>query len=647
MELIIYQATKREFINHVEEDLIEQKIYQEYQSKIGRTSQNEIASWNHSMQYMYKVLNTEMIPNEAGIAIEYRIPTTSKRVDFIITGENNEDEDAVIIIELKQWQKVEPVEKEDIVKTFVGHRERELAHPSYQAWSYAAIIKDYNEMVQQQHIMLHPCSYLHNYIADDNDPILDEKRYRCLEKAPLFKNGDVRNLRHFISTYIKKADQHHILYKIENGKIRPSKALQDALLKMLNGNQEFVLIDSQKVAYETILQQAQIAFQTQKKQVLIIEGGPGTGKSVLAINLLVRLTNQSMVCQYISKNSAPREVYKQKLQSQYKKRYIDNLFKGTGNYYESKKNEIDVLLVDEAHRLNEKSGIFKNKGENQTKEIIYASKCAVFFIDECQRVTASDVGSIAEIEKYAKEQNANVTRMTLDSQFRCNGSDGYLAWIDDVLEIRETANDIGFENDYFFEVLNNPNELKQVIYNKNKMTNKARIVAGYCWDWIKEGKENSNIHDIQIPEYDFSMSWNLGNTSTWAIDPNSVHEVGCIHTCQGLEFDYVGVIIGKDLIYRDGHVLTDYMQRAKTDKSLTGIITKCRKGDEEALKLADQIIRNTYRTLLTRGQKGCYVFCQDQALANYLKDRLKHKSLLYEMKNENLLIAEEESLYQL
>ena len=385
---IIYQSTKGEFIKHVEEDIIEQEIYNEYRSKIGRTSQNERAAWEHSMQYMYKVLNSEMIPNDVGIAIEYRIPTTAKRVDFIITGENEKDEDAVIIIELKQWEKVDVVDKQDIVRTYVGHKERELAHPSYQVWSYATIIRDYNENVQEQNIALYPCSYLHNYIADEKDPILDERLYECLKRAPLFKKGDVNKLRHFISTYIKKADQHHILYKIENGKVRPSKALQDSLLKMLNGNQEFVLIDSQKVAYETILQQARMAFQTQKKQVTIVEGGPVTGKSVLAINLLVELTNESMVGQYISKNSAPRAVYKQKLQSQYRKSYIDNLFKGTGNYYTSKRNEIDVLIVDEAHRLNEKSGIFKNKGENQTKEIIHASKCSVFFIDECQRVTA-------------------------------------------------------------------------------------------------------------------------------------------------------------------------------------------------------------------------------------------------------------------
>lgn len=145
--MIIYQATKGEFLEHVEEDLIEQKIYEQFREKIGRTSQNEINSWNHSMQYMYKVLNTSDIPEKAGVAIEYRLPTTSKRVDFIVTGENDVGQESVIIIELKQWRKAQAVSKEDIVRTYVGHREREVAHPSYQAWSYAAVIRDYNEMV--------------------------------------------------------------------------------------------------------------------------------------------------------------------------------------------------------------------------------------------------------------------------------------------------------------------------------------------------------------------------------------------------------------------------------------------------------------------------------------------------------------------
>ena len=283
------------------------------------------------------------------------------------------------------------------------------------------------------------------------------------------------------------------------------------------------------------------------------------------------------------------------------------------------------MVVDEAHRLNAKSGMFQNKGENQIKEIINAAKFSIFFIDENQKVTLKDIGSEDLIRKFANEQGAGIYTFDLDSQFRCNGSDGYIAWLDRLLDIKDTANfDIdGF--DYDFRVLDDPNEVRKLVEEKNN-ENKSRMVAGYCWNWISEGKNNSDIHDIEIPEYNFGMSWNLGNSTTWAIDPKSVNEVGCIHTCQGLEFDYVGVIIGDDLRYEDGHIVTDYTKRAKTDTSLNGIkkIAK-EQGEEVANKIADFIIKNTYRTLMTRGMKGCYIYCVDKNLNEYIKKNISKK----------------------
>lgn len=326
---------------------------------------------------------------------------------------------------------------------------------------------------------------------------------------------------------------------------------------------------------------------------------------------------------YVTKNAAPRSVYSSKLRGDYTQTYINHLFQGSGSFIDEKRNELDCLVVDEAHRLNAKSGMFQNKGENQIKEIINAAKFSIFFIDENQKVTLKDIGSEELIRKFAKEQNAGIYTFDLDSQFRCNGSDGYIAWLDRVLDIKDTANfDIdGF--DYDFRVLDDPNEVKKLIEEKNKINNKSRMVAGYCWNWISEGKNNSEIHDIEIPEYDFGMSWNLGNSTTWAIDLESVNEVGCIHTCQGLEFDYVGVIIGDDLRYENNHIVTDYTKRAKTDTSLNGIKKIAKKqGQEVANKIADNIIKNTYRTLMTRGMKGCYIYCTNKELAEYLKNNI-------------------------
>ena len=181
-------------------------------------------------------------------------------------------------------------------------------------------------------------------------------------------------------------------------------------------------------------------------------------------------------------------------------------------------------------------------GENQIKEIIHAAACSVFFIDESQRVTLSVIGSVAEIEKWAALEKSEVIKMQLVSQFRCNGSDGYLAWLDQALEIRDTANYDLDGIDYDIRICDTPAEMESIVVEKNR--------AGYCRNWPKATRNNTNYHDIEIGDY--SISWNLDGGNAFAISEESIHEAGCIHTSQGLEFDYVGVIIGDDMRFENG-----------------------------------------------------------------------------------------------
>lgn len=622
--MLVYEATKKEFLEHAMNDTIVDYIQKAHKAKhLSANNKAEIRSWQNSLQYMLKVLSTDSIPDNSGIAIEFRIPLTSKRIDFMISGFDENDKGNIIIVELKQWGGKETKrvkDKEGLVETFVGGGIRETTHPSYQAWSYYSFIKDFNESVQEELIHLYPCAYLHNFEQEYRSEIDNDIYTYFVKKAPLYLKGDALKLRTFIEKHIKKGDNKQNLYEINNGKIRPSKSLQDSVSSMLKGNDEFVMIDSQKVVLENALYMALKSSKDDKKRVLIVEGGPGTGKSVLAINLLVKLLNKNIVAQYISKNAAPRDVYKTKLKGNMKAQEIHHLFRGSGSFTECKSNIFGALIVDEAHRLNEKSGMFKNKGENQVKEIINSSKFSVFFIDENQKVHIHDIGSKEMIEKYSKAFKADISYYKLDSQFRCNGSDGYLSWLDDLLDISDTANEDGFEMNYDIKIFDDPKKMQKAIEEKNKINNKARIVAGYCWEWPKAGRIDSNAPDIDIGE-NFKMSWNLSNSLTWAIDPESVKEAGCIHTCQGLEFDYVGVIIGEDLTY-EGKIVTDFTKRAKTDQSLKGIKKMAKEDLDKAKKIADNIIKNTYRTLMTRGQKGCYIYCCDKKLSDYIKQRL-------------------------
>lgn len=616
--MIIYSATKDNFCKDTRLNLIETKLYDLILQKQGRrTPEAEVRSWKHSLQYMNNILSDPDIPDDSYVGIEFKIPGSSNRIDFIITGQNEEKRNSAVIVELKQWSDTQMTDKDAVVKVAFGAGLQEVTHPSYQAWSYANHLNDYNSAVQDNDIQLVPCAYLHNCKESKN---LTHDFYSShIERAPLFMQYDVEKLASFIKKHVKYGDSKDLLYIIDNGKIRPSKNLAEQLSSMLKGNQEFTLIDDQKIIFETAVNLAKKS-SAKNKNVLIVEGGPGSGKSVVAINLLAKFTEIEKTTQYVTKNAAPRAVFEQKLSGKFTKSRISNLFKGSGSYYEADKNDFDTLIVDEAHRLNEKSGLFSNLGTNQVYELIRAATFSVFFIDEGQRVTFKDIGSKKEIEKWAKKEKANITYLSLKSQFRCNGSDGYMFWLDDVLQVKETANQDFSDFDYEFKVFDNPKKMHDEIIKKNKLSNKSRIVAGYCWEW--PSKKSKKAFDIEIE--DFKVRWNLSeHGSAWIVHPESASEAGCIHTCQGLELDYVGVIIGPDLVIRDGRVVTNGLMRAKSDQSIKGFKGLLKKNKEKALRDVDMIIKNTYRTLMTRGMKGCYIYCTDKETRDYFKVKLR------------------------
>ncbi len=612
--MIVYSGEIAQFNKDVDRGIIADLIVEEMRKRhIGGVNLSQYHAFDASLLHMKNALSDPEISQDIHVSIEYQIPTTSKRVDFIVSGLDENNNQQVVIIELKQWEQAEKTSREDLVTTYLAGAIRPTTHPSYQAYSYAKTIENYNEYVQQNKIELHPCSFLHNY-KEEYRVELDNSLYEtAIKLAPMFIKTDVLKLREFIKRYVKKSDQGKTIYEIEHGRIKPSKALQDAIVSMIEGNPEFYMIDEQKVVFSTVKKVIELAEKNDEKYTIIIEGGPGTGKSVIAINLLAEFKHLNV--NYVTKNAAPRNVYFAKMmQGNYKQSYVKNLFKGSGAFIDSKKNDYDCIVIDEAHRLNERSGLFANKGENQIKELINAARVSVFFIDEDQIVTTKDFGSINEIKKQAKKLGSKVLSgddFKLSSQFRCNGSEGYISFLDNLLGIRETANFDGFEMDYDFRVYDDPVKMREDLRELNEINNKARMIAGYCYEWITKKNKHDDVYDIEL-ENGFKAKWNFNDTNTWAIDKSSFDQVGCIHTSQGLEFDYVGIIIGKDMIYKDGKVQTDFTKRAKTDQSLKGIKTT------KNYEFADRIIRNTYKTLLSRAQKGCFVYCENIDFKKYL-----------------------------
>lgn len=618
--MLIYSASKDDFIEDVSRSRIDGILVDAFRDKLHRrVGDSEIRSWRNSLQYMRNVLDDRDIPADAGVALEYKIPQTGNRIDLVLAGADADERETLVIVELKQWESATATDKDAIVRTYLGKGIREVPHPSYQAWSYAAMLQDFSATVQEDQVLLRPCAYLHN--CQEPAGVLDAHYQEHLDRAPLFLKDDVAKLQRFIRQYIRHGDRRDLLYRVDQGKVRPSKSLADHLAGLMQGNQAFLMIDDQKVVYESALSHAEAAAVLGAKRVMIVEGGPGTGKSVVAVNLLVELTHREKLVQYVSKNAAPRAVYAAKLAGTLKKTRINNLFKSSGSYIEAQPDTFDVLLVDEAHRLNAKSGLYGTNGENQIKELIQASRLTVFFLDEFQRVTLKDIGDRASIEHWAADLGATVDHYTLPSQFRCNGQDGFLAWVDEALQLKETDHPTLEGVDYDVQVVDGPRELRDLILDRNLERNSARMVAGYCWDW--KSKVDPKAFDIAFPQHGFKAKWNLSEDSQlWMIKENSVHEIGCIHTAQGLELDYIGVIIGPDLLVRDGVVLTRPEAHPGRDQAIKGHQKLVRERGEAGRAVVDGIIRNTYRTLLSRGMKGCYLWCADPETNAYFKARL-------------------------
>lgn len=617
--MIVYEDSKRSFVEDVKTNCIADKIADKIREHgINAGQEREYISWQNSLQFMRNVVDDREIDDDVRIAIEYNIPLTSKRVDFIICGADSNNQDNVVIVELKQWQKADVVadDMHYCVKTFVGGNDRIVCHPSYQAYSYACFIKNYSQTVLDNGINLVPCAYLHNYDPQFKQNLSNPIYSEWINEAPLFIRNEAKTFSDFIKKFVsRKSSNGDLLYIIDHGRLRPSKALQDSLTSMVKGSHEFMLLDEQAVCYDMCLKTMAKCKEDGKKRTIVIQGGPGTGKSVLAINLLMEFINKGLNATYVTKNSAPREAFLHILTKSDAKKLVNikQLFRSPFGLAQIPNNTYDCLIVDEAHRLVDKMyGDWD--GKNQVKECISASLLSIFLLDEDQAITSKDIGSVREIQKWCKDLNSTLKmpeEAKLVSQFRCNGSDAYIQFIDDCLQRTEESVHVDLkELNFDFRVFDSAVELREALREKNAINNKSRMTAGYCYDWdVKKGRGD---YDIILPD-GFKAKWNLAGDKIFAINPNSFEQVGCIHTVQGLEFDYVGVLIGQDLRYdqSSGRIITDKSMISKDDKT-SGIRTS---DDVQARRL----ILNTYKTLLTRGQKGCYVYCEDKALSDYLK----------------------------
>lgn len=597
---------------------------------------SQINAWNASLPEMAMVLKNMDIDRNIDVAVEYKLVQSRDRIDFLICGEDDSGKENVVVVELKQWSQARPTHKQYFVNTFGGGGEGDYWHPSYQAYNYAQILVNFNEYVREKKVQLPSCSYLHN-MDEGNSVLLDNKeKYPLVESAPVFYQGQKGRLGAYISKFVKRPNK-KLLYHIEDSRIIPSRFLAKMLSDAIKGNPFFSYDESQATSVAQIVETAVDSATYGGKRTIIIKGGAGTGKSVVAINALGQLINNNesghrLNAVYVTSNAAPRNLYTEELvEDDYKKTVISALFRYPTVFCHVGEDEFDCALIDEAHRVFDfKGGVGIKKGTHVLDDIIRASRVAVFFIDDDQAVTTTDFATIERIRDAARRMHSKVIEgevLELKTQFRVTGGEQYITFIKSFLGYHDEA-DSYHPDKYDFKVFDSAQEMHQAIIEKDSIYNhnhtvsgKCRLVAGYTYEWESKGQNrDGDSFDIILDSGNYKAKWNLrcnevGPKYSWLNDPDSVNEVGCIHTCQGLDMNYCGVIIGKDLQYRDGKILYCQSQIAKSDKN-SGI----RRADQET---ASRLIRNTYYVLLTRGMLGTYVYCEDEGLREHLKGMLR------------------------
>lgn len=620
--MIVYINTSEGFLNDVDTNKISDRIKEAYFEKTGKINFNykEDNSWINSMEFMGKIIRRSNIASDCGIMIEFGLPSTSKRIDFIVSGRDEAGKKKFIIIELKQWKEAQSTTANDLVLTkYYGGNYS--THPSYQASSYKGFLSDYNANVYNSSLTPFSCAYLHNYQEGNPEPLKNDIYKEVISDSPIYFKDDYDKLESFIKKHVGKGSGKEILYEIEQGNIRPSKKLIDHVSGLFNGNKEFHLLEEQKVTFEIALE---ISKKAISKTTIIINGGPGTGKSVVSMSLLGALLKHNQNVVFVAPNASFRDVMLDKLAQGRDASRAKFLLSGSGKFFGAKANLFDTIVVDEAHRLKNGTA-YMYKGDNQVYDVVNAAKVSIFFVDEDQMIRPDDIGSISEIKRVSNLLGAEIVELKLQSQFRCSGADGYINWVNDVLKIRDTANFDGWDKkDFEFKIVDNPHTLRNLIKEKSEQGHYARILAGFAWEWTqdKNGNSNAQINDVKIPEFDFEMPWNSRKVgTTWAIHKDGIDQIGCVHTSQGLEFDYVGVIIGNDLKY-DNHTDQFYSEwnSYKDSKGKQGL-------KDEPEKLC-KMIRNVYRILMSRGMKGCYVYFRDKATETYFMNRLSKTILV-------------------
>lgn len=588
--------------------------------------ESEVRSWKNSLAAMGRVVEVAGL-RDHGVICEYQLPMTSRRLDVMLTGHNDEGRPMASIVELKQWDGAEPSDIDELVTVFLGGSLRETLHPSVQVGQYRQYLLDTHEVFAEDKAGLRASSYLHNFTYDAESELYAARHAGALAVNPLFAGDQVDELAAWLNEELGGGGGVPLVTTVLEGRYRPNKKLLEHTSKIIKGEPAYVLLDEQRVAFNSVIAHVAEAHRTGTKAAFIIKGGPGTGKSVLAVNLVGELSANGYVTHHATGSRAFTGNMRKAVGSR-----AGNLFKYFNSYMAEDPDVLDVLICDEAHRIRETSANRFTPAANRTDtsqvlELLGVARVAVFFIDDMQVVRPGEIGSSELISSAANEIGANLYEYELEAQFRCAGSDAFVSWVENTLELRRTPDVIwDADSEFDFDVVDSPRELQALINQRANAGHSARLVAGFCWPWSNPESDGTLVDDVQL--VDFSMPWNarperkaakgIPKAEMWATDSNGLQQVGCVYTAQGFEFDYVGLIFGRDLTYSFGSGWS-----GNPHHSHDAVVKRAAKESEEAFT---NLVKQTYRVLFTRGLKGCYVYFEDAATRDFVLSRIDRRT---------------------
>lgn len=588
-----------------------------------RTGRKPSASEYRSWQRSIPVLQADLVAaglHDVEMLFEYQLPLTSKRADVVLVGQHPQTGGpSYLVVELKQWSHAEQFEDSDSLIHIEQYGQRPVTHPGLQVRDYCDYMLGFTTVLADEPHSLAGVAYLHN--ATDS-AVEDLYRTPGDVLGSVFTGQRRGEFQEFLKSRFAPgvsgaAYADHLL----SSRIAPSRQLLAVAAEEVQHREMFVLLDEQRDAYNFVLHAVERARRSNTKTAVIVSGGPGSGKSVIALSLLGELSRQGRSVLHATGSRS----FTQTLRKVAGKRAprVQKMFQYFNSFAGCSPNDLDALILDEAHRIRETSASRWTRAEHRTgkpqvEELLAAARVPVFLLDEFQVVRPGEQGTVEDIEKHAANHGIGVVKIDLDAQFRCGGSEEYVLWVKRLLGL-EPGGPIEWIGDPHFdvEVVDSPNEMEAYLATKLEGGYSARITAGYCWPWSDPRPDGTLVPDVRI--YDWSKPWNLkGDRSVggapaaalWATDPAGFDQVGCVYTAQGFEYDYSGVILGADLVWRED--LWVAVRAANKDPDFKNR-TKVSDAD------FDRLVRNVYKVLLTRGMRGVSLYSADRETQDYLR----------------------------